>query len=628
MVVKTKLTLYVALLLILVVVAISTVGFINFKSSTVDNYSNKLDSQAFLISKAVEVNMNRYFDMLNLVAKQLPVGLDGSIDVDKVVEETIRLRDELQVLNSYIGLKSGVTYSAAKNGIIPDFNAVELKREWYTRVFDGEKGIITTPYKSAAGNLVMAVGVPVIREGQIVAVLCVNLALDQLTQFIAQLSEENQIYTSRSDGFVLASKYPKDIGENLFNIIPSFKKESSQLTSQHSYEYQGEDYVVASARIESLGWNVWAWETQASIDAPSNENLTYTSVISIALIIASLGVIYVFVVKLMYVPIGGEPKAIELLLKEISEGDLASHPSVSEQDTGVYAELLKMVAKLRTIVASINNSADELNKSAESMAESTADVNESSTDQMMRLEQTSTAMNEMTITVDEVARNAVQAAASVDQTNDNAIAGSEIVKGMNDNIGQLIESIDKVVTVNNNLERETVGIGSILDVIDGISEQTNLLALNAAIEAARAGEQGRGFAVVADEVRNLATKTKESTNEIQQMISQLQQEAKNSVKLMNIIVSDANNTKERSVEADGSLSFIQEAMGVIQDMNSQIATAAEEQTHVASEINESVVAINDLAKSTHSASENNQQAAIHLNDVAQSLKESVVIFKI
>ena len=204
--------------------------------------------------------------------------------------------------------------------------------------------------------------------------------------------------------------------------------------------------------------------------------------------------------------------------------------------------------------------------------------------QMLRLEQTATAMNEMTITVDEVARNAVQAAASVDQTNGNAVTGSGIVRDMNSNLNVLIESIDKVVEVNNNLERETVSIGSILDVIDGISEQTNLLALNAAIEAARAGEQGRGFAVVADEVRELATKTKESTNEIQQMITQLQIEAKNSVKLMSVIVADANSTKEYSANADSALSSIQNEMSVIQDMNAQIATAAEQQTHVASEL--------------------------------------------
>jgi len=234
----------------------------------------------------------------------------------------------------------------------------------------------------------------------------------------------------------------------------------------------------------------------------------------------------------------------------------------------------------------------------------------------------------MTITVDEVAKNAVQASRSADNTSENAGLGTHVVQEMNRNIDVLIASIDKVVCVTNNLESSTVSIDSILEVINSISEQTNLLALNAAIEAARAGEHGRGFAVVADEVRNLATKTKESTNEIQEMISQLQQEAKNSVELMRVIVTDANTTKEKAASANSALESIKESISVIQDMNNQIATAAEEQTHVAGEINMSVVAINDLAKLTHTGSSNNKSIATHLYGVAQSLKNTVVIFKV
>lgn len=625
---KTKLILFIALLFTTIIIAISAIGFINFKSSSVENYSNKLSNQAFLTSKAVEQNVNRYFSLLNMVATQVPIDKNGNLDVEKFIIESHRLKNELNVLNAYIGLKSGLTYSAAKNGIIKNFNAKELNREWYTRIFAGEKNIITTPYKSAADNLVMAIGVPVIREGEIVAVLCVNLALDQLTNFVKQLSEDNQIYVTRADGYVLASKFPKDIGNNLFKTIPAFAQNKENAFEPHDYALDNKEYLAIAVPIESLDWIVMAWDSQERINSSSNNNLVYTSIIAVSLIIVSLIIIYVIVIRLMYIPIGGEPKEIEQLLHQISEGDLASAPLPSDKDTGVYVEILKMAINLRAIVQSINSSAEQLDASSTQMFQSSGEVNNSSSDQMVRIESTATAMNEMTITVDEVARNAVQASDAADKTSFDAEKGTDIVDSMTESLNLLLNSIDEVVTVSNNLEKETDGIGSILNVIDSISEQTNLLALNAAIEAARAGEHGRGFAVVADEVRNLATKTKESTNEIQTMISRLQLESKNSVQLMGVIVTDAQKTKEKSTDVNRSLASILQSINVIQDMNTQIATAAEEQTHVASEINESVVAINDLAKYTHQTSNDNKEIANHLRDVAQSLKEAIVIFKL
>ncbi|WP_076419847.1 methyl-accepting chemotaxis protein [Colwellia sp. UCD-KL20] len=625
---KTKLILFIALLFTTIIIAISTIGFINFKSSSVENYSNKLSNQAFLTSKAVEQNVNRYFSLLTMVASQIVIDTNGELDVENFVTEAHRVKDELNVLNAYIGLKSGVTYSSAKNGIIKNFNAKELKREWYTRIFAGEKNIITTPYKSAADNLVMAIGVPVIRNGEIVGVLCVNLALDQLTKFIEQLSDDNQIYVTRADGYVLASKYPKDIGNNLFKTIPAFAQNKESAFEPHAYTLDNKEYFAISVPIKSLDWTVMAWDSQERINSSSNNNLIYTSIMAISLIVVSLIIIYVIVIRLMYIPIGGEPKEIEQLLHKIAEGDLASAPLPSDKDTGVYAEILKMAINLRSIVQSINNSAEQLDASSTQMFQSSGEVNNSSSDQMVRIEATATAMNEMTITVDEVARNAVQASDAADTTSSDAAKGTGIVDLMSESLNLLLSGIDKVVTVSNNLEKETDSIGSILNVIDSISEQTNLLALNAAIEAARAGEHGRGFAVVADEVRNLATKTKESTNEIHTMITRLQLESKNSVQLMDVIVSDAQQTKEKSTEVNLSLQSIQHSINVIQDMNTQIATAAEEQTHVASEINETVVAINDLAKYTHEKSSNNKEIATHLKEVAQSLKETIVIFKL
>ena len=199
---------------------------------------------------------------------------------------------------------------------------------------------------------------------------------------------------------------------------------------------------------------------------------------------------------------------------------------------------------------------------------------------------------------------------------------------MNDSIISLSNAIADVSTVINSLGEKTVNIGAVLEVIRDIADQTNLLALNAAIEAARAGEQGRGFAVVADEVRNLANRTQESTNEIQQVIAALQQEANNSIEMMNTNKLAAENTLNKSSQAQESLSKILDAITIIEDMNTQIATATEEQTLVAGEINQSIVCINDQARDTYELSISNQEKSNELIGISEHLKSTVSVFKL
>jgi len=626
--VKSQLTLFFGMTFLLVISIVSGIGFINFKSSSVNNYSERLSNNAFLISKAVEQKTNRYFDTLNLSAKNIPIDNSGVTDEQLALKMVSDIRDYNDVLNSYIGFKDGSTFSANKKGIIPNFNARELGREWYTRIFRGESQIITTPYTSASGNTVMALGVPVVRNGEVIAALCLNLPLDKITNFISQLSDSNQVYGSREDGFILASKDTSQIGKNLFDINPSFEGIKAHPESELYYESNGEERFVSSVKLPSLNWNFWVWDYVSNINAKSNENLLYTSITSALLIALSLIISYILIVKLMYVPIGGEPKEIERLIQKMADGDLSCAHQASVQHSDVYGELLKMAANLTEIVKNINSCSGHLDMASKEIAKSSVDVAKGTDSQMERLEQAATAMNEMTVTVDEVAKNAVQASASVDSTSKSTQQGLEMVKMVNEDIIVLVDKIEEVVTVTNNLDNETESIGGILDVINNISEQTNLLALNAAIEAARAGEQGRGFAVVADEVRNLATKTKESTNEIQDMIGRLQSEAKQSVKLMEVMVVEAQNTMGQSQKASNALASVQQSIDEIKSMNSQIATAAEEQAYVSAEINENVVIINDLARDTQSISTANNETAQRLSRLSNNLTESIVIFKV
>lgn len=223
-------------------------------------------------------------------------------------------------------------------------------------------------------------------------------------------------------------------------------------------------------------------------------------------------------------------------------------------------------------------------------------INDSMAEEFGQIEQLATAMNEMTATVREVSNNATSASASTTEASDVAQEGSQFVDATITSINSLSSNIGASSDAVNSVEVKVEGIGSVVDTIRSISEQTNLLALNAAIEAARAGEAGRGFAVVADEVRNLAKRTQDATVEIQGMIEQLQNSAQDAVSLMEKSVKEADVGVEQVTQAGSKLAGIVEKVQHISDMSYQIASAAEEQTTVAADINQNLDLVKEVVE--------------------------------
>jgi methyl-accepting chemotaxis protein len=289
-------------------------------------------------------------------------------------------------------------------------------------------------------------------------------------------------------------------------------------------------------------------------------------------------------------------------LRDIAEGegDLTRRLAVDSNDE--LGELAKwfnrFVEKVHGVTCTFRDNARELSSSAESLEKTTRKTNEGIIRQQEEISQVASAITEMAGTVQEVSRNVGLAANDAETADRNAAQGKKIVDETMRAIEKLAEDIERASVVITKLQKESDNIGAVLEVIGGIAEQTNLLALNAAIEAARAGEQGRGFAVVADEVRTLASRTQKSTQEIKEMIDRLQVGAKEAVAVMEQGRSQASSSVDQAERAGEALTLITNAVSVIRDMTQQIASASEEQNAVTEEINKSIVSISQVASQT------------------------------
>ena len=311
------------------------------------------------------------------------------------------------------------------------------------------------------------------------------------------------------------------------------------------------------------------------------------------------------------------------------DGDLQRRINVKGSDgIDVLGRIFNgFIEKLQSIMSQVMSDSANLVDGVSNLKTISAASNDSALQQQSQIEQVATAMNEMSATATEVASNARLAADSAKSADNDVNSGMEIVGQTVTSINSLASEVERANDVIRTLQSDSEEIGSVLDVIRGIAEQTNLLALNAAIEAARAGEQGRGFAVVADEVRTLASRTQESTEEIQKMIERLQAGANDAVDVMEESHIQAKNSVEQASKTGEALQKITSAVNTISQMNLQISNAAEQQTSVAHEID---VSLNQINKASHESvanaseasqeSENLNQSASHLQELMQQFK--------
>lgn len=343
------------------------------------------------------------------------------------------------------------------------------------------------------------------------------------------------------------------------------------------------------------------------------------------LLAAGVGVLFVLTIAFWY----SRPQVNDTAIaREVFDNKLAQWIYTGRlDDAGQYQLALKaQQSMLKTILGSVDDSSEHLSSLASSTSTVVDKTNRGVQQQQMEIDMVATAMEEMAATVQEVAvstNTALQAAQdSKQQATEGALTVTEAI-GIIDSISDSVS--DAEITINS-LAKNSNDIGSVLDVISGIAEQTNLLALNAAIEAARAGEQGRGFAVVADEVRTLASRTQTSTHEIQSMIDKLQSAAQVAVKKIGNVRQRSQEGVEQIEKSSESLAKIVGSVEVVNDMSIQIASAAEEQSSVAEEVNKNISNISMVATSTAAGAEETAQSSVQLSKMVTDLQAMVQQF--
>jgi len=400
----------------------------------------------------------------------------------------------------------------------------------------------------------------------------------------------------------------KSNSETLNSELPILGSHSLQRLEADGKIYAVTTLPITNNKGKALAHLVSSEDYTETYSALTNTNITAYGLTVVILLFAISG-LYLYM-RRMLMPLAD----VVINLKNIAAGNLTSDIEVTSNDEigELQGAMQQTTLELREMIELVNIVSTNLDTSSDEMVEISQTTQASLQSQQSSIEQVATAMNEMTATVLEVANSANNAADSAKNADNEVNTGQSVVNNTIGSIEQLVNEVENANIVINEVREDSDAIGTILDVIRGVAEQTNLLALNAAIEAARAGEQGRGFAVVADEVRTLASRTQESTNEIQTMIEKLQTGIQNAVSTMEQSRERASQTVTQAGSAGDSLKTITNSVGTINEMNTQIASAAEEQTVVADEINRSIVDISVI-------SDQNAQGANKILDSSKNL---------
>jgi len=648
MTIKTRFLIALIASVLLPVTIISALVINNVRDNALESFQNNSQAEIAHIDKAFSLYLNGLAEDASYLANSETIrNLDTSVatymgkpskmmtpDQNSEVEQAAyQMMKEFgeshpDLAYVYLGMDHGGYIQWPKGNNSNDYDP--RVRPWYTESINSTIPVRVPAYADLQTNtplqdyLVRFEG----KNGAFGAI-GVDVTLGKLTDMVksVKFGQEGYVMLIEDTGKVLADpSNPENNFKELTEVSASHKTLADNAYGLSHVEFEGETWFANKYESPALGWKFIGLVPASEVYASANSLTQYIIMIAIvmAIIFTLIGYAIVAVVaKPMAIITNG--------LEDIAsgEGDLTRRLDIESQDeSGHMANAFnRFVESISILVGKIKNSSQGVKDIAQQSRDLSTQLHDVVTHQVSATDMVSTAFNEMVATANEVATNCTQAAAAADTSQKHVQEGNQLIQKTVDSVGHLETALNESNSAMTVLSEESQNITTILDTIRGIAEQTNLLALNAAIEAARAGEQGRGFAVVADEVRTLAGRTAESTEEIDRLLSRLRGQTENVAGKLSASINHASQTVESTQKTNTVFEAIMESVVTIRDMTTQIAASAEEQHLVGEEINRNIIDIHDGATNAKGLSENVEETAEQLTVLATDLEKLVSEFK-